>query len=567
MVDLVILNGTWTVQYRIGKGASGVVYRVIHNETQKGYAAKREDIHSICPSLQNEVKLLLSLQAYYFVPKVHWYGEHDVFRVCVMDLLGPSLKQVIKVFRTLPLPIVQDLAIQMVTIMECVHREGIVYRDVKPENFLLEYEFKLPEYLDSDQEQPPDTELLYQSKHTVSIIDFGSSYIYLDPKTRNHVPYNRDSCKKGTHTFVSLNVHKGVSHSRRDDLESLGYLFIYLIRGKLPWTGIKGRTAEEVWEKVCNKKDDFPLERLCAELPRGYYDFITYARTLSFSQDPDYNYLRRLLGDTKSESETVSPQILKFGDSTRNFEDPNACQVIKQNQRQQQQKDSDLYETLSQKQRLELFELDSQIYAKPNGLSNSIIQQSLDQMIQNMKPNSNPPTPSNFNQSTHNDSHDSNSISSSPITTHHNTSSSPVTNLQPTQNSNNTSSSPIINRQPAQNAPNIKGPMSKPSSPASRRITPTNNQIQQQPHNSNQQNNYNSSYIQDSNSNRNSKPWNLKDARYTQMGRNSLQSNNRSGDDNMYYNKDASWNLKDARYTQMGRNSLQSNNNRPDDDN
>ncbi|CAG8499863.1 1284_t:CDS:2 [Ambispora leptoticha] len=564
MVNSVILNGTWTVQHKIGEGAFGQVYQVINNKTKKKYAAKREAINSF--RLQKEVELLDLLKDYDFVPKCYWRGQHDEYRVCVMDLLGPSLKQVIEVFRTIPLPIVRYLAIQMVNIMEGVHRQGIVYRDVKPDNFLLEYDFKLPEF---DQEQPPDIQLLYQNQHTVSIVDFGSSDSYRDPKTGRHITYQKDRYKTGTHSFVSLKVHDGLSHTRRDDLESLGYLFVYLIRGKLPWTGIKGRNAQEVWDAVSEMKADFPLERLCAELPKGYFDFIKYTRSLYFSQDPDYDYLRKLLEDTLPESEMNSPQISNFGNSTRVHVDPNSCQVVGQNQRQHQRQDSEANRTiahfsqnaLSQRQS---FELNNEVYTKLDGRSNLIIQNSLDQLL-HMKRNSNQSSPNNSNQSTRNNSYDSYKTLSPPLTNHQSAqyynNDTSDSNHRPTYSppqlqrntkikSNNTQTFYINDR-----APNIKGPMSPP---ASRNTTPTNNQIHQQPYNDNQHNNYNSFYTKDSNrnsnfqdSNRDNKSWCLRESRYTQMGRNSLRSdNNRSGNVRVYYNKDISLNQEKNSYRQ-----------------
>ncbi|CAG8565203.1 7465_t:CDS:2 [Ambispora leptoticha] len=315
----VIIGGTWLVQEKIGEGSFGEVFRVLHNVTGKDYAAKREPIDTLDNThLENEVEFLNLLKQYDFVPKCQWFGIYGVYKVCVMDLLGPTLKQVRATFDKLPVPIVSDLAIQMVTIMEKVHSHGIVYRDVKPDNFLLEREFKLPVTSklsdnESDEEetnsQPADAQILYQRKHTVSIIDFGLSTYYRDPITGEHISGQYVKYKTGTARYASINIHKGKVHTRRDDLESLGYLFIDLLKGRLPWSGLKARNAQEGWKKMKDWKQELSLEELCKDLPRGFMTFLQYTRSLRFAEDPDYNYLRDVLSETTgsgSEAEIVT---------------------------------------------------------------------------------------------------------------------------------------------------------------------------------------------------------------------------------------------------------------------
>ncbi|KIK18993.1 hypothetical protein PISMIDRAFT_44408, partial [Pisolithus microcarpus 441] len=78
---------------------------------------------------------------------------------------------------------------------------------------------------------------------------------------------------------------------RRDDLESLAYVFIYCLRGSLPWLN---ESSNPCSMSILGLKQKTPIETLCSRLPRELATFLTYARTLSFSEEPDYGYMRSL---------------------------------------------------------------------------------------------------------------------------------------------------------------------------------------------------------------------------------------------------------------------------------
>ncbi len=99
----------------------------------------------------------------------------------------------------------------------------------------------------------------------------------------------------GTARYASINTHLGIEQSRRDDLESLGYVLIYFLRGELPWQGMKARTMKEKYEKIMEKKIASPIDVLCKGFPEEFATFINYTRDLKFDDRPDYGYLRRLL--------------------------------------------------------------------------------------------------------------------------------------------------------------------------------------------------------------------------------------------------------------------------------
>jgi len=93
---------------------------------------------------------------------------------------------------------------------------------------------------------------------------------------------------------MSINTHLGREQSRRDDLESLGNVFMYLLRGSLPWQGLKANSNKEKYEKIGEKKQSVRISDLCNGFPRELQQYIEYVRGLGFEETPDYQYLRNL---------------------------------------------------------------------------------------------------------------------------------------------------------------------------------------------------------------------------------------------------------------------------------
>jgi len=85
-----------------------------------------------------------------------------------------------------------------------------------------------------------------------------------------------------------------LEQSRRDDLEAIGYVLVYLVRGFLPWQGIKANNKQEKYHKIMEKKMTTPVELLCKGLPIEFSTYLNYCRTLKFEDKPDYSYLRKM---------------------------------------------------------------------------------------------------------------------------------------------------------------------------------------------------------------------------------------------------------------------------------
>lgn len=156
----------------------------------------------------------------------------------------------------------------------------------------------------------------------VNMIDFGLAKRYRDPKTNAHIPYKENKNLTGTPRYASVNTHLGIGkininfiysgfvmfphltgrhlsieQSRRDDLESLGYILIYFCRGSLPWQGIRAKTKKEKYDKIMEKKMTTPSEQLCRGLHPEFALYLNCIRSLRFDDKPDYSYLRKLFRD------------------------------------------------------------------------------------------------------------------------------------------------------------------------------------------------------------------------------------------------------------------------------
>jgi len=128
----------------------------------------------------------------------------------------------------------------------------------------------------------------------VYLIDFGLAKKYRSSKNLQHIQFKNNKKLTGTARYASINALRGVEQSRRDDLEAIGYVLMYFLRGSLPWQGLKVDKKEDRYKKIYEKKKNTSPEDLCAGFPVEFTQYITYCRNLAFEQEPDYNYLKSL---------------------------------------------------------------------------------------------------------------------------------------------------------------------------------------------------------------------------------------------------------------------------------
>ena len=158
------------------------------------------------------------------------------------------------------------LADQAIERIEFLHSKNFIHRSIKPKNLLMG---------------------VGRHCNKLFLIDFGRAKKFRDSRTQQHNGY-REVDTFGASRYASINALFGIEQSRRDDLESLGYVLIYFIRGSLPWQGLQN------YEKICEKKMSTPVEVLCKDFPEEFAMYLNYCRGLRFEEKPDYMYLRQL---------------------------------------------------------------------------------------------------------------------------------------------------------------------------------------------------------------------------------------------------------------------------------
>ncbi|EAN81733.1 casein kinase, delta isoform, putative [Trypanosoma cruzi] len=262
---------------KIGAGSFGEIFRGTNIQTGETVAIKLEQAKTRHPQLAFEARFYRILNAgggVVGIPNILFYGVEGEFNVMVMDLLGPSLEDLFSFCdRKLSLKTTLMLAEQMIARIEFVHSKSVIHRDVKPENFLIGMGRKL---------------------HDVYVVDFGLAKEFFDSCTHQHIPYKEGKSLTGTARYCSINTHLGIEQSRRDDLEGIGYILMYFLRGSLPWQGLKAHTKQEKYSRISERKQTTPVETLCKGFPAEFAAYLNYTRSLRFEDKPDYSYLKRL---------------------------------------------------------------------------------------------------------------------------------------------------------------------------------------------------------------------------------------------------------------------------------
>jgi serine/threonine protein kinase len=264
----------YRAKLRIGGGSFGDIYLGESLSSGESVAIKVEPSRIRPSQVLNESRIYRALGSAVGIPAAKWYGVVADNSILVLELLGKSLEALfLECEKRFSLKTVLMIADQLLTRIEFIHHKGILHRDIKPENFVL------GQGLNSD---------------VIYAIDFGLSRRWQDAKTGEHIPYEEGKQLLGTARYTSVNTHMGIEQSRRDDLEGIAYVLIYLVMGSLPWVGLKGQTREQKRLAIAQLKASTPPERLCAGLPSAFSNFLIAVRRLDFTEEPRYSIYREL---------------------------------------------------------------------------------------------------------------------------------------------------------------------------------------------------------------------------------------------------------------------------------
>ena len=274
-----LLNTVFFNKYRLveklGEGTFGMIFKC---ESSDGLCAfkfekKRPNKRSLLKA-ESDIMMILKGPG---IPRIISYIEEGDYNIMIMELLGKSLEGLLKQSpgKKLSLKTVCLLGIEMLKILKYIHDKNYIHRDIKPDNFAIGY----------------------SEPNNLFLLDFGLAKKYRSSRTLEQKPMQKNKKLTGTARYASINALRGYDQSRRDDLESVGYVLAYLLRGNLPWQGIIVKTKEEKYAKILYKKQYITPEELLNGYPTELVTYIKYCKGLDYNEEPDYNYLTGLFSN------------------------------------------------------------------------------------------------------------------------------------------------------------------------------------------------------------------------------------------------------------------------------
>lgn len=269
------LNG-YTVTKYISSGSFGNVFEAKNNKTNESVALK---IPIINKEKDGERWLIEEAKIYNALHKQKSEEDENCGlanikilsnktlnkKIMIMDLLGPSLESILCKNKKFTIKSIILIAIQLINTMKYIHDRGYIHRDIKPDNFVIDN----------------------KNGEKIFCIDFGLAKKYVK-RNNEHIPFIKNNKFCGTARYASIAAHKGYTQSRKDDLEAIGYMLVYLFRGKLPWEGIKHKDKKEKYRLILEKKENTTEEELCKQLPREFLVYFKYVRNMDFDEVPPY---------------------------------------------------------------------------------------------------------------------------------------------------------------------------------------------------------------------------------------------------------------------------------------
>lgn len=302
-VELPFLVGDiYLVERKLSQGSFGTVYSGTNLQTKTNIAIKIEkDTDNSMKSYTNkEILILQRLFHLKGIPELIWYSDNMI----IISLLGKDLSSYLKIFKKFSQKTIMMLTLQLVNILESIHKRGVLHRDLKPENILVG--------------RGEDSREIY-------LIDFGISKIVDDLKD---LTYKENKSFVGTARYASVAAHKGCEMNGKDDLESLFYVMVFCAKGFLPWQKINA-SEEEKLLRVGKIKEELTVEEICSGMPVQFKKAFTYIRNLKFEEPVDYDYLRKLIDAFAEEMQIELDNVFDWISSFQTEKKPIKKKVIK----------------------------------------------------------------------------------------------------------------------------------------------------------------------------------------------------------------------------------------------
>jgi len=290
------VGGKFRILKKIGDGAFNEIYQGSDIFDNSEIAIKLEHNSIKYPQLLFESRLLESIPGI-GIPKVYWAGVSGEYNVMVFELLGKNLEELLQnCDKKFSLKTTLMIAIQILDRIRHLHMHNYIHRDIKPQNFSIGRG---------------------ENEHIIYLIDFGLAKRYREEYTNFHIPLRQNIKLTGTIRYASCNALNKKELSRRDDMESIGYLLIYLLKGSLPWQGLKIKQKSEKYSKIKELKMSLEPEKLCEDLPDEFKEYIESVKNLEFEEEPDYGRFINMFIELFKKKEYVKDYMYDWVEETK----------------------------------------------------------------------------------------------------------------------------------------------------------------------------------------------------------------------------------------------------------
>lgn len=259
---MALINKKYLLLEKIGEGSFGFIYKGQNIRTNEFVAIKIEKIDCDTKILKREAIIYQYINNNQYTPQIKWFGKDNINHYMVINLLGGSLKTKKQLDGPFSLTKTLETGLQIIELIEFIHNKDLIHRDIKPDNFLYN--------INNDK---------------LFIIDFGFCKPFII--NNKHIREKKTNNIIGSLTYASINAHELNELSRRDDLESIAYMLIFLYLNNLPWSNEERKNIHHMKKQFINNKINV--------LPNVLVQFLNYSKSLSFSETPDYNYIKNTI--------------------------------------------------------------------------------------------------------------------------------------------------------------------------------------------------------------------------------------------------------------------------------